>query len=178
MFMFLFIRVDEFIDFNYCIFLLGFVYLKYKVESAHWALKRLLQNSLGDLCSVWDAMNNMIMLQHTKIKASFETSTHVVGHVFKVTLYKRLLGMVSRYVVNQIVVEYKRVYYVGKNPSCCGCVMRTTHDLPCACELSKYSLGTIPLETIHMFWRRLSFSDQGLNEPQVTLTKEMEIISK
>ncbi|KAL5184712.1 hypothetical protein HKD37_17G048373 [Glycine soja] len=147
------------------------------VESAHWALKRLLQNSLGDLCSVWDAMNNMIMLQHTKIKASFETSTHVVGHVFKVTLYKRLLGMVSRYVVNQIVVEYKRVYYVGKNPSCCGCVMRTTHDLPCACELSKYSLGTIPLETIHMFWRRLSFSDQGLNEPQVTLTKEMEIIS-
>ncbi|KAL5184839.1 hypothetical protein HKD37_17G048477 [Glycine soja] len=60
------------------------------------ALKRLLQNSLGDLCSVWDAMNNMITLQHTEIKASFETSTHVVGHVFKVTLYKRLLGMVSR----------------------------------------------------------------------------------
>ena len=90
--MFLFIRVDEFIDFKYCIFLLGFVYLKYKVESAHWALKRLLQNSLGDLCSVWDAMNNMIMLQHTKIKASFETSTHVVGHVFKVILYKRLFA--------------------------------------------------------------------------------------
>ena len=42
-------------------------------------------------------MNNMIMLQHSEIKASFETSTHVVGHVFKVTLYKRLLGMVSRY---------------------------------------------------------------------------------
>jgi len=73
------------------------VYLKCRVESAHWTLKRLLQNNLGDLCSVWDAMNNMIKLQHTKIKASFETSTHVVGHVFKVTLYKRLLGMVSRY---------------------------------------------------------------------------------
>ncbi|XP_028214961.1 uncharacterized protein LOC114397023 [Glycine soja] len=53
------------------------------VESVHWSLKRLLQNSVGDICSVWEAMNNMMTLQHTQIKASFETSTHVVGHVFK-----------------------------------------------------------------------------------------------
>ncbi|KAH1205616.1 hypothetical protein GmHk_16G046280 [Glycine max] len=32
------------------------------------------------------------------------------------------------------------------NLSCCGCVMRTTHSLPCACELSKYVLGSIPLD--------------------------------
>ncbi|KAH1190039.1 Protein FAR1-RELATED SEQUENCE 5 [Glycine max] len=64
-----------------------------RVESAHSSLKRLLQNSIGDLCSVWDAVNNMITLQHTQIKASFETSTHVVGHVFQKTLYRRLLGM-------------------------------------------------------------------------------------
>jgi len=109
-------------DFNYCICLLFFVYCKCRVESANWALKRVLQNSLGDLCSVWDAMNNMITLQHTEIKASFETSTHVVGHVLKVTLYKRLLGMVSRYALNQITAEFERVYYAGKNPSCYGCV--------------------------------------------------------
>jgi len=102
-------------------------------------------------------MNNMIMLQHTEIKASFETSAHVVGHVSKVTLYKRLLGMVSRYVLNQIVAEFERVHYAGKNPSSCGCIMRTTHGLPCACELSKYVLGSIPLNSIHMFWKRLSF---------------------
>ncbi|KAL5177653.1 hypothetical protein HKD37_08G023372 [Glycine soja] len=64
------------------------------------------------------------------------------------------------------------------NPSSCGCVMRTTHGLPCACELSKYVLGSIPLDSIHMFWRRLSFSDQGLSEPQVTIKEEMETISK
>jgi len=74
-------------------------------------------------------MNNMIMLQHTEIKASFKTSTHVVAHVFKVTLYKRLLGMVSRYAFNQIVAEFERVHYAGKNLSRCGCVMRTTHGL-------------------------------------------------
>ncbi|KAH1239320.1 hypothetical protein GmHk_08G023784 [Glycine max] len=121
-----------------------------RVEYAHWALKRVLQNSLGDLCSVWDAMNNMMTLQHTEIKTSFETSIHVIGHVFKKPLYSRLLGMVSR----------------------------TMHGLPCACELSKYVVGCIPLDSIHMFWRRLSFSDQGLSEPEVSIKEEMKTISK
>ncbi|KAH1194291.1 hypothetical protein GmHk_19G055125 [Glycine max] len=149
-----------------------------RVEFAHGVLKRLLQNNLGNPCSVWEAMNNMITLQHTEIKASFETSTHVVGHVFKVTLYKRLLGMISRYALNQIVVEFERVHYADKNPSCYGCVIRTTHGLPCTCELSKYVFGTILLEIIHMFWQMLSFSNQGLFEPQVSITEEMETISK
>ncbi|KAL5130732.1 hypothetical protein HKD37_12G033745 [Glycine soja] len=89
----------------------------HKVESTHWALKRLLQNSLGDLCSVWDAMNNMITLQYIEIKASFETSTHVVGHVFKKTLYKRLIGMVSRNTLNEIVVEVEHLRYLDNDPS-------------------------------------------------------------
>ena len=108
-------------------------------------------------------MNNMMTLQHTQIKASFETSTHVVGHVFKVTLYKKLLGMVSMYALNEISVEYECVPYAGKNPSRCGCVMRSTHGLSCACELFKYVVSFIPLETICIFWRRLSFLDQGLS---------------
>ncbi|KAH1212718.1 hypothetical protein GmHk_14G040842 [Glycine max] len=149
-----------------------------RVESAHSSLKRLLQNNIGDLCSVWDAMNNMITLQHTEIKTSFETSTHVVGHVFKKTLYRRLLGIVSRYALNQIAAELERVDYAGKNPSSCGCVVRTTLGLPCACELSKYVGGCIPLDSIHMFWRRLSFSDQGLSEPEVGIKDVMETISK
>ncbi|KAL5169794.1 putative protein FAR1-RELATED SEQUENCE 10 [Glycine soja] len=149
-----------------------------KVESAHWALKRVLQNSVGDLCSVWDAMNNMITLQHVEIKASFETSTHVVGHVYKKTLYKRLLGMVLRDALNQIASEIDRLRYLGNNLSSCGCVMRSTHDLPCACELSRYTAGSISLESVHLFWRRLCFSDQGLCETKVTIKEEIEVISK
>ncbi|KAH1265139.1 Protein FAR1-RELATED SEQUENCE 2 [Glycine max] len=147
-----------------------------RVESAHSSLKRLLQNSIRDLCSVWDAMNNMITLQHIEIKASFETSTHAVGHVFQKTLYRRLLGMVSRYALNQIAAELERVDYADKNPSSCGCVVRTTLSLPCACELSKYVGGCIPLDSIHMFWSRLSFSDQGLSEPEVGIKDVMETI--
>ncbi|KAL5170270.1 hypothetical protein HKD37_11G032010 [Glycine soja] len=134
------------------------------------------------LTNLWnciiDAMNNMIMLQHMEIKASFETSTHVVGHVFKKTLYKRLLGMVSRYALNQIAAKLERVDYAGKNPLSCGCMVRTTLGLPCAYELSKYVGGCIPLDSIHMFWRRLNFSDQGLSEPEVGIKDVMETISK
>ncbi|KAL5147359.1 hypothetical protein HKD37_06G017055 [Glycine soja] len=148
-----------------------------RVESPHWALKRVLQNSVGDLCSVWDAMNNMITLQHVAIKASFETSTHVVGHVYKRTLYKRLLGMVSRDALNQIASEVDRLRYLDNNLSSCGCVMRSTHGLPCSCELSRYTAGSIPLESVHLFWRRLCFSDQGLCETEVTIKEEIEIIS-
>ncbi|KAH1233104.1 hypothetical protein GmHk_09G025624 [Glycine max] len=123
-----------------------------RVEYAHWTVKRILQNSLKDLCSVWDAMNNMIMLQHVEIKASFETSTHVVGHVFKKTLYKRLLGMVSKNALNEIVAEVEHLCYLGNDPSSCDCVMRSTHDLPCAY--------------------------QGLCEVEVSIKIEIETISK
>ncbi|KAH1198703.1 hypothetical protein GmHk_18G052233 [Glycine max] len=149
-----------------------------RVESAHWALKRVLQNSLGDLCSVWDAMNNMITLQYVEIKASFETSTHVTGHVSKKTLYKRLVGMVSRNALNEIAGEVERLCYLGNDPSSCGCVMRSTLGLPCACELSRYTAGSIPMDSVHMFWRRLCFSDQGLCEAEVSIKEEIETISK
>ncbi|KAH1203736.1 PKS-NRPS hybrid synthetase [Glycine max] len=123
-----------------------------RVESALSSLKRLLQNSIGDLGSVWDAMNNMIALQHTEIKASFETSTHVVGHVFQKTLYRRLLGMVSRYALNQIAAELERVDYAGKNPSSCGCVVRTTLDL----GLSEPEVGIKDvMETIYQKFEEL-----------------------
>ncbi|KAH1254105.1 hypothetical protein GmHk_04G010617 [Glycine max] len=55
---------------------------KFEITCSPWPI--ILKNSLGDLCCVWEAMNNMIMLQHTEIKVFFETSTNVVGHVLKV----------------------------------------------------------------------------------------------
>jgi len=127
---------------------------------------------------VKDAMNNMIKLQHVEIKASFETSTHVFGHVFKKTLYKRLVEMVSRNALNVIAAEVERLCYLGNDPSSCGCVMRITLGLPCACELSRYTAGSIPVDSVYMFWRRLCFSDQGLCEAEVSIKEEIETISK
>jgi len=56
--------------------------------------------------------------------------------------------------------------------------MRTTHSFSCACELARYVIGIISLDTIHMFWWMLSFTDQGLPEPEVSITEKMKIISK
>jgi len=75
----------------------------------------------------------------------------------KLSYTKKLLGMISRYVLNQTVVEYECVSYTGIDSSRYGCVMRTTHGLPCICELARYVVGSIPLGVIHMLWRRLSF---------------------
>ena len=69
----------------------------------------------------------------------------------KKTLYKRLLGMVSRNALNEIATEVERLCYLGNDPSSCGCMMRSTHGLPCACELSRYTAGSIPVDLVHMF---------------------------
>ena len=74
--------------------------------------------------------------------------------------------------------KFKCVSYAIIDSSHFGCVMRTTHGLPFACELARYVVDSIPLDVIHMFWRRLSFLDQGLSDPEVSLTKEMKTISK
>jgi len=79
--------------------------------------------------------------------------------------------MVSRYALNQIAAEFECVHYAGKNPFTFDCFMRSTHGLPCACELLKYVVGFIPLDSIHMFRRRLSFSDKGLSEPKVSIKR-------
>jgi len=45
-------------------------------------------------------------------------------------------------------------------------------------HVARYVVGSIPLDIVHMFWQKLSFSDQGLSESNVCITEEMEVISK
>ncbi|XP_052723780.1 uncharacterized protein LOC128193735 [Vigna angularis] len=84
-----------------------------RVESTHWNLKRLLGSSMGDLCSCWDAMHNVIVLQHNKIKASFEKSLNVMSDAYKGLIYRRLVGRVSRYALGLIADEIERVNKIG-----------------------------------------------------------------
>ncbi|KAH1233339.1 hypothetical protein GmHk_09G025806 [Glycine max] len=43
---------------------------------------------------------------------------------------------------------------------------------------NRYTAGSIPVDSVHMFWRRLCFSDQGLCEAEVSIKEEIETISK
>ncbi|KAL5122085.1 PKS-NRPS hybrid synthetase [Glycine soja] len=148
-----------------------------RVEATHWRLKTLLQDSKEDMCSYWDAMKNMITLQHTEIEASFEKSKNVVEHRHNTPFYVKLVGFVSRSALSHITEEYDRVKTAGIDSSICGCIVRTTHGLPCACELARYSTmcHPIPLEAIHAHWRKLKFSDHGTNDNGSELSLQPEV---
>ncbi|KAL5172730.1 hypothetical protein HKD37_16G045424 [Glycine soja] len=119
----------------------------------------------------------MILLQHTDIRSSFENNIHIVGHNFNVNLYKRLCECISRYALNHIVDEFDRVKFIGVNTLCCGCIVRCTHGVPCACELVRYALGSIPLHTIHIYWTMLSFNDMGFNNQHEELFVQQESLT-
>ncbi|GAU25032.1 hypothetical protein TSUD_155060 [Trifolium subterraneum] len=150
-----------------------------RAESAHWSLKRILQDSMGDICSVWEAASSMITLQHNEIKASFERSIFKKEHRHNTRLYVHLRGHVSRHALSHIVDEFDRVKYVGIDKCSCRCIIRTTHGLPCACELAKYSMMpcAIPLDAIHIIWRKLNFFDDEFSKSsELSLKPEIDAL--
>ncbi|KAI5395777.1 hypothetical protein KIW84_062092 [Lathyrus oleraceus] len=104
------------------------------VESAHWKLKQMLGNSIGDMVKCWEAMNNNLRLQLGNIKASFQNSFYEVEHAHISPFYGYLRGSVSRAALRRIAEELLRVDYVGTNKKICGCTTRKSYGLPCACE--------------------------------------------
>ncbi|XP_068492229.1 uncharacterized protein [Phaseolus vulgaris] len=118
-----------------------------KVEAVHWSLKRILETSMGDLCFCWDSMNKMIILQHNAIKSSFACE------------------------------ESDRIEYVGLDKSRCGCTIISTHGLPCACELTSFSVGSIPLQSVHFIWTRLSFLDISSGDTSTELSIKPEWVA-
>ncbi|KAJ1419479.1 TRASH domain [Sesbania bispinosa] len=107
-----------------------------RVESVHARLKMLFQDSRGDICNCWDAMNNLIILQHTEVKASFQRSIMNVEHRFNNPLHDKLFGFVSKNAIVHIVEEIRRVEYIGIDTSTYGCILRSTYGLPCACYIA------------------------------------------
>ena len=138
---------------------------------------------MGDLCSCWDNMNNFIILQHTEIKASFQKSLIMVEHRFNKHFFAKLRGLVSRTALIHIANEFERVKIVGIDSSLCGCTIRSTHGLPCACELARYSTrcSCIPLHAIHSHWKRLTFAYEGHRQPwdndDLSLQPEFDALS-
>ncbi|XP_058776182.1 uncharacterized protein LOC131650494 [Vicia villosa] len=129
-----------------------------RVEYAHWKLKQMLENSLGDLCKCWEAMNDNIKIQVGNIRASFQKSFYEVEHAHTSPFYSNLCGLVSRAALRQVAEEWLRIDMVGTDMQKCGCTHRKVYGLPCACELGIYTLSgdAIPIEAIPIHWRKLS----------------------
>jgi len=93
-------------------------------------------------------------------------------------MYKRLVGIVSRHALILIVDEVERVMHIGFDRGSCGCMLRATYGLPCACELARYVYRVISLNVLHVMWTRLSFSNISSNEslPRLCIDKEIDMV--
>lgn len=120
----------------------------------------MLKDSKGDLCASWDAMDRLTTLRHTEILASFERSIIITEHRFKVPLYKNMRGFVATKALHLMHDEQRRItgrHGTGRGlipEKVCGCMLKVTHGLPCACALSSFS--SIPFTAVHGFWKRLA----------------------
>ncbi|CAK8531567.1 unnamed protein product [Lathyrus sativus] len=118
----------------------------------------MLGNGIGDMVKCWEAMNDNLKLQLGNIRASFQKSFYEVEHAHVSPFYNNLRGSVSRDALRRIAEELKRVDYVGTNKKICRCTLRTTYELPFACELTGYRIDgiPIPIDVVHVHWRKLS----------------------
>ncbi|KAL7246197.1 hypothetical protein ACSBR2_001347 [Camellia fascicularis] len=110
----------------------------FMVESSHAKLKRYLRSSQGNFELNWTRIHNLLELQHSEIKSSFEKSKIVVQHDFKPAQFKELRSNVSITTLEIILAESKRASSVGIDITACGCVIRRTYGLPCAHEIANY----------------------------------------
>ncbi|XP_057432505.1 uncharacterized protein LOC130725276 [Lotus japonicus] len=145
-----------------------------RVEGAHSKLKKLLSDSLGDLVKAWTAVNKLLIMQHDKIKESYQLSIFVTEHTLNDVFYKDLRGFVSRAALHMIARERKQIGRPRVDGLYCGCAIRRTHGLPCACELQK--LTFVPLLAVHAHWRKLNWdcSDPAI-DPELGVSFESEL---
>ncbi|XP_073225562.1 uncharacterized protein [Cicer arietinum] len=83
--------------------------------------------------------------------------------------------------MDHIAAEYDCVKYVGIDQTECCCTIRTTHGLPCACEIARYSMipRSISLDVIHVWWSKLTFHVDASSKPsELSVKHEINVIVK
>ncbi|KAL7611123.1 hypothetical protein Lser_V15G14084 [Lactuca serriola] len=97
----------------------------------------------------------------TSINESFENSRCYRYNHHNLKCFRLLRGFVSNEALDIILGEFQRLNDLNSDSSNCGCRLRNSCGLPCACILSVYSNSgkDIPLDSIDIFWRKLDISD-------------------
>ena len=154
----------------------------FRVESQHWKLKQMLEHSKGDLCRCFEAMNDNMSIQVDNIKASFQKSFYYKERLHNSSFFQNLRSFVSRAAMTMISAEFGRVGIVGTDKHKCGCTLRSTCGLPCACELGGYSLRyvPIPLNSVHGNWKKLTMGgplgDDTEDGYELDMTRAMDAL--
>ncbi|KAI3847457.1 hypothetical protein MKX03_001970 [Papaver bracteatum] len=129
-----------------------------RVETEHSPLKKSMESCAGSFFTCWEAMHNLINNQIAQIKSSFEKSLTSVRHEHQIPAFQVLRNHVSQYALDLILLEFTRSEDSGIDAAACKCSFCSTHGLPCAHELVKYTQEgrPIPLSQIDQHWKQLS----------------------
>ncbi|XP_074277212.1 uncharacterized protein LOC141600854 [Silene latifolia] len=110
------------------------------------------------LDSMWSRIHGMLESQHSKIKKELEDEMSKPRRTSRT--FSLLQGNVSTKAIELMEKELTRGLGLGIGlNNRCRHVMRTTHGLPCACNLvSLHGKGRrVHLEDIHVFWKTLVY---------------------
>ncbi|KAK9757405.1 hypothetical protein RND81_01G160500 [Saponaria officinalis] len=132
-----------------------------RVESAHSLLKAWLKSAHLTLDTMWSRIHSMLEGQHSKIRKELQDSMNRPRITQR--LFSLLQGKVSTKALEIMEDELKRGIALGVGLELGGgCVLRTTHGLPCACTLVdlKNNGSRVHLSDIHSFWRTLEYDNE------------------
>ncbi|KAJ1390985.1 OTU domain [Sesbania bispinosa] len=162
-------------------FSVAFAYMEQeKADNFMWVLEK-----LKSMISFLDVSPQVIVTDRdialmNAVEKVFPNATQrsimVVEHRFNNPLYNELRGLVSRNALALIDDEKQHINYVGIDSSACGCTLRNTHGLPCACQLARYvCMGyQLPITEVHTHWMKLTFNDGGIDGPGYGLSIQPE----
>ncbi|KAK9748866.1 hypothetical protein RND81_02G086200 [Saponaria officinalis] len=132
-----------------------------RVESAHSLLKAWLKSAHITLDTMWSRIHFMLEAQHSKIRKELEDSMSRPRITHR--LFSLLQGNMSIKAIEIMEDEVKRGAALGIGLELgCGCILPTTHGLPCAFTLIdlKNSGSRVYLSDIHPFWRTLEYDNE------------------
>ncbi|KAL1149138.1 hypothetical protein V6Z11_A10G172200 [Gossypium hirsutum] len=104
--------------------------------------------------------NRIVKSQLTSIYESFEKSRIILKHRHNLPCFRLLRGFVAFEALNILEGELQRSNRHQLDSLNCGCKLRYSCGLSCACMLLVYlnSGECIPLDSIDVFWRKLNLS--------------------
>ncbi|KAK9735041.1 hypothetical protein RND81_04G179700 [Saponaria officinalis] len=125
-----------------------------RVKSAHVVLKEWLHSAGLSVDTIWTRFHAFIMGQHVKIRKVLEDSRSKSTKDKFGRLFNLLKSNVSMYALCLMGLEFDRgtelEYRLDEG---CDHAMRTTHGLPCACDLHRLSTRgrRVHLDSIYVF---------------------------
>jgi hypothetical protein len=155
-----------------------------RAEGIHRVLKTNLQFSTGDLVTVIDRIEVMLMNQLKKYRKDIGKAQRSTPYDFHYTIFRNLIGCVTPHALWMIYAQFQRLTRATKDDSLSTCteVFTKTMGLPCSyaikarMEAVKDGLGRILMDDVDPHWC-FKKPHSGL-EPTVDFTSDIQAIEE